>query len=64
MNVLFNITMSTIIRDSTPDSKVHGANMDPICGRQDPGGPRVGHMNFAIWDLLHVHTTLYVGSWE
>ena len=22
-----------------PDSKVHGANMGPIWGRQDPGGP-------------------------
>ena len=31
-----------------PDSKVHGANMGPIWGRQDPGGPHVGHMNFAI----------------
>ena len=34
----------------TPDSKVHGANMGPIWGRQDPGGPFVGPMNFAIWD--------------
>ena len=32
------------------DSKVHGANMGPIWGRQDPGGPHVGPMNFAIWD--------------
>ena len=29
------------------DSKVHGANMGPIWGRQDPGGPLVGPMNFA-----------------
>ena len=36
--------------DSIPDSKVHGANMGPIWGRQDPGGPHVGPMNFAIWD--------------
>ena len=35
-----------------PDSKVHGANMGPIWGRQDPGGPHVGAMNFAIWDAL------------
>ena len=33
-----------------PDSKVHGANMGPIWGQQDPGGPHVGPMNFAIWD--------------
>ena len=26
-----------------PDSKVHGANMGPIWGRQDPGGPHVAH---------------------
>ena len=32
-----------------PDSKVHGANMGPIWGRQDPGGPHVGPMKFAIW---------------
>ena len=34
---------------SDPDSKVHGANIGPIWGRQDPGGPHVGPMNFAIW---------------
>ena len=33
-----------------PDSKVHGANMGPIWGRQDPGGPHFGPMNFAIWE--------------
>ena len=32
-----------------PDSKVHGASMGPTWGRQDPGGPHVGHMNLAIW---------------
>ena len=25
--------------------------MGPIWGRQDPGGPHVGPMNFAIWDV-------------
>ena len=35
-----------------PDSKVHGANMGPIWGRQDPGGPHVGPMNFAIWRVI------------
>ena len=28
--------------------KVRGANMGPIGGRQDPGGPHVGPMNFAF----------------
>ena len=32
-----------------PDHKVHGANMGPIWGRHDPGGPHVGPMNFVIW---------------
>ena len=31
------------------EKKVHAANMGPIWGRQGPGGPHVGHMNFAIW---------------
>ena len=31
------------------DSKVYGANIGPIWGRQDPGGSHVGHMNLAIW---------------
>ena len=35
-----------------PHSKVHGANMVPIWGRQDPGGPHVGPVNFAIWNAL------------
>ena len=34
---------------TVPDSKVHGANMGAIWGRQDPGGPHVGPMNIAIW---------------
>ena len=31
-----------------PNNKIHGANMGPIWGGQDPGGPHVGPMNFAI----------------
>ena len=38
-----------------PDSKVHGANMGLIWGRQDPDGPHVDPMNFAIWDLVESH---------
>ena len=34
-----------------PDNKVHDASMGPIWGRQDPGGPHVGPMNLAIWDI-------------
>ena len=36
--------------ENTPDSKVHGANMGPIWGWEDPGGPHVSPMNYAIWD--------------
>ena len=43
------ITISSKDKYNFPDSKVHGANMGPILGRQDPGGPHVGPMNFAIW---------------
>ena len=45
MRVHFQVIPS----DRCPDSKGHGANMGPIWGRQDPGGPHVGPMNFAIW---------------
>ena len=37
-----------------PDSKFHGANMGPIWGQQDPDGPHVGHMNFAIWAYISI----------
>ena len=33
-----------------PDGNVHGANMGPNRGRQDPGGPHAGPINFAIWE--------------
>ena len=36
-------------RENIPDSKIHGANMEPIWGWQDPGGPHVGPMKFVIW---------------
>ena len=37
--------------DEIADSKVHGANIGPIWGWQDPGGPHIGPMNFVIWDV-------------
>ena len=43
----------------TPDNKAHGANMGPVCGRQDKGGPHVGPMNFAIWDLITAKYTQF-----
>ena len=41
-----------------PDSKVYVANMGPIWGRQDPGGPHAGPMIFAIWGPMTTHWTL------
>ena len=43
-----NRTVDGVVWKVYPDSKVHGANMGAIWGRQDPGGPHVGPMNFAI----------------
>ena len=39
-------------KQGVPDSKIHGANVGPTWGRQDPGGPHAGHMNLAIWGVL------------
>ena len=45
--------------DDIPDSKAHGGNMGPIRDRQDPGGPHVGPMIFAILDI-----TLGAEGWD
>ena len=42
-----------------PNSKVDGANMGPIWGWQDPGGPHVGPMKFAIWALISYRVTIF-----
>ena len=46
---------------NNPDSKVHGANMGPIWGRKDPGGPHVGPMNLTIWEN---ETQPRISYWE
>ena len=48
----FNIITTYQLRYSyyIPENKAHGANMGPSWGREDPGGPHVGPMNFAVWD--------------
>ena len=50
-----------VLKGKYPDSKIHGANMGPIWGRQDPGGPHVGPMNFAIWEVYVARK--YCGAW-
>ena len=51
-----------------PDSKVHGANMGSIWGRQDPGVPHAGPMNFAIWEMyqaaINSHNVLRGNGWS
>ena len=42
--------IATFYDNHNPDSKVPGANMGPIWGRQDPDGPHVGPRKFAIWE--------------
>ena len=49
------IAFRHLTADIYPDSKVHGANMGPIWDWEDPGGPHVGHMSFAIWDIHSEH---------
>ena len=47
-----SIITTTMQYQATPDSKVYGANMGPTWDRQDPCGPHVGPMSFAIWDSM------------
>ena len=51
METVSYVIMISIYLIDYPDSKVHGANMGPSWGRQDPGGSHVGHMNLVIWVL-------------
>ena len=53
-----NISWSLEAARFIPESEVHGANMGPIWGRQDPGGPHVGPMNLAIWDVYYFSIAL------
>ena len=41
-----------------PENKVHGANMGPIWGRQDPDGPHVSPITCAIWVTTREQTTI------
>ena len=45
-----------------PDSKVHGTNLGPIWGQQDPGGPHLGPMNFTIWGVIIMIIALWCQS--
>ena len=53
--LLFLFSNPDAAEGNYPDSKVHGANMGPIWGRQDPGGPHVGPMKLAISVYIWVY---------
>ena len=48
------VDQAVALYQTHPDSKVHGANMGSIWDRQDPDGPHVGPMNFAIWAPMQI----------
>ena len=51
--ILFLNKSCSCVVNVAPDNKVHGANVGPSWGRQDPGGPHVSHMNLAIWGNMN-----------
>ena len=56
------------LNSNNPDSKIHVTSMGPIWGQQDPDGPHVGPMNFAIWEgipyfTLFGHLLVFLGQW-
>ena len=50
----------SVLENHNPDSKVHGTNMGPIWGRQDPVGPHAGPMNFAILVTLFIFVKYHI----
>ena len=48
----------TVIGSNRSREQVHGANMGPTWGRQDPGGPHVGPMNLASRGKLNKNAPL------
>ena len=42
----------SIVEKCDPDSKVHGANMEPTWVLSAPDGPHVGPMNLAIRAIM------------
>ena len=44
---------------ANPDSKVYGANTGPTWALSAPGGPNVGPMGLAIWEVICRHSDDY-----
>ena len=57
--IIWNNVRSSV-RCTFPDSKVYGDNMGPTWCKQDPGGPHVGHVNFAIWVVVRQAWTIFL----
>ena len=47
---IYKVSNWTLFTKKHPDSKVDGANLGLICGRQDTDGPHAGPMDFVIWE--------------
>ena len=58
---LHQITTQVKFLYHIPDSKVHGANMGPTRGLQDPGGPHIGPMNYLGCHLKYVEGS-FIGT--
>ena len=67
-NIQSNIGRLCVSVQNIPESKVDGANMGPIWGRQDPGGPHDGRMNFVWYDIhlsaRHLFPCVWIIHWE
>ena len=57
----FTFTYLSLCSSEDSHSKLHGANMGSIWGRQDPGWPHVGPMNH-LGSLICVHNPLQMFS--
>ena len=65
--LLVQVIIKSELWNTSPDGKIHGANMGLIRGRKVPGGPHVGPMNLAIWELWEGNPQIIVTKdqlWE
>ena len=63
------VCLQRLLIPAIPNSKVHGANMGPIWGWQDPGGPHVGphelyYLGCQPWNILSEPGQHHVCWWR
>ena len=51
---MISCLQNSMIIQQHPRLQGSWANMGPLWGRQDPGGPHIGPMNLAILDMLEM----------